>query len=305
MQRLHEDDLVGHVLEQEKWDVISFQAIAERDEEHMVKTPLGILKFQRKTGEPLHPERENLTTLAQLRQTMSEYNFQSQYQQAPIPLGGAMVKKEWLKFYEPGDQPAKFDLILQSWDTANKATELSDYSVCTTWGKKKNNFYLLNVLRRRMEYPDLKRAVREQARLYSANTVLIEDKASGTQLIQELQHEGLRGIRAYEQTMAGHDKIMRLHAQTAAIENGQVLLPREVHWLEDYIKELTGFPGSKYDDQVDSTSQALDWLQKPRLKSFFTAEISPDRLAAMQNSMQGPFSPHGIYGPPKKWPWDV
>lgn len=305
MQRLHEDDLVGHVLEQEKWEVISFPAIAEQDEEHMVKTPLGILKFQRKAGEPLHPERENLATLAVLCQTMGEYNFQSQYQQAPMPPGGGMVKKQWLKFYEPGEQPAKFDLILQSWDTANKVTELSDYSVCTTWGKKKNDFYLLNVFRRRMEFPDLKRAVREQANFYKATTVLIEDKASGTQLIQDLQHERLRGVKAYEPTAAGNDKVMRLNAQTYAIENGQVLLPREAHWLEEYIKELTGFPGSKYDDQVDSTSQALDWLQKPRIESFFTAEIPPDKLAAMQNAMREAFGPHGIYGPRKKWPWEM
>ena len=268
MQRLHEDDLVGHVLEQEGWEVVSFPAIAEQDEEHIVKTPLGICKFQRKTGDVLHPERENLKTLEHLRRTLGEYNFVSQYQQTPVPLGGAMVKTEWLKYYNPPEQPGSFDLILQSWDTANKVTELSDYSVCTTWGKKGNFFYLLNVFRRRMEYPDLKRAVREQAKLYSATTVLIEDKASGIQLIQELKQEGIRGMTAYEPT-AGSDKVMRLHAQTAAIENGQVLLPYEVHWLPDYVKELTSFPGGKHDDQVDSTAQALDWLQRPRPRGIF------------------------------------
>jgi phage terminase large subunit-like protein len=92
--------------------------------------------------------------------------------------------------------PVSFDRVVQSWDTANKATELSDFSVCTTWGLKGKNLYLLGVLRKRLEYPDLKRAVREQQSLFSARVVLIEDKASGTQLIQELIVDGCHGSRA-------------------------------------------------------------------------------------------------------------
>src|SRR5438552_19085968 len=82
--------------------------------------------------------------------------------------------------------PEIFDRVIQSWHTANKATELSDFGVCTTWGIKGKKLYLLSVFRRRLEYPDLKRAVREQHSLFQADVVLIEDKASGTQLIQEL-----------------------------------------------------------------------------------------------------------------------
>jgi phage terminase large subunit-like protein len=74
-----------------------------------------------------------------------------------------MVKLAWFKTCKVGDEPAKFDMVFQSWDTAVKATELSDYSVCSTWGKKENDLFLLHVLQRRMEYPELKRAVREQA----------------------------------------------------------------------------------------------------------------------------------------------
>jgi hypothetical protein len=86
--------------------------------------------------------------------------------------------------YGEKDRPESFERVVQSWDTANKATELSDFSVCTTWGVRGKNLYLLGLLRQRLEYPALKRAVREQQSLYHA-TVLIEDKASGTQLIQE------------------------------------------------------------------------------------------------------------------------
>src|SRR3984893_17760956 len=102
MQRLHQDDLVGHVLEQEKWEVLAFPAIAEEDEAHIIESPLGRRLFQRKVGDALHPERESAVTLAHIRQTVGEYVFASQYQQNPTPLGGAMVRRKWLRFYDPG-----------------------------------------------------------------------------------------------------------------------------------------------------------------------------------------------------------
>ncbi|HEV1992952.1 MAG TPA: phage terminase large subunit, partial [Candidatus Acidoferrum sp.] len=119
---------------------------------------------------------------------------------------------------------------------------------------------LLDVFRERLNYPDLRRAAKKLAERYDANTILIEDKASGTQLIQELQHEGMFGVTPYEPP-PGTDKIMRLHSQTAMFENGFVLLPRTAPWLPDYLHELTGFPGTKHDDQIDSTTQALDYLR--------------------------------------------
>jgi hypothetical protein len=118
MQRLHQDDLVGHVLEQEHWDVLSFPAIAEADETHVIESVLGNRLFSRRVGEVLHPERETLESLRNTRQTVGEYNFAAQYQQCPIPREGAMVKTAWLKFYEPGELP-RFTGITQSWDTAN------------------------------------------------------------------------------------------------------------------------------------------------------------------------------------------
>ncbi len=262
MQRLHQDDLVGHVLEQENWEVLSFPAIAEDDETHVIQNSFGKRYFNRPKGTVLHPERESITTLMNMRRTIGEYNFTSQYQQNPSPPGGAMVKSEWLKYYVPGEEPPEFEQIVQSWDTANKSTELSDFSVCTTWGIKNNTFYLLHVFRKRLNYPELKYTVKELASLYSASTVLIEDKASGTQLIQELVLENMHSVKGYEPS--GGDKIMRLHAQTATIENGCMLLPKAAPWLADYVRELTSFPGVKYDDQVDSTAQALAWLKVPQ-----------------------------------------
>jgi predicted phage terminase large subunit-like protein len=260
MQRLNEDDLVGHVLAQEHWDVVSFPAIAETGEVHEIETIWGPRCFRRRQGEALHPEREPLETLDRIRQTIGPYHFAGQYQQSPAPLGGGLVKTEWFKRYGEKDRPDRFDRIVQSWDTANKATELSDFSVCTTWGVKGKNLYLLGLFRRRLEYPALKRAVREQQRLFDANVVLIEDKASGTQLIQELIYEGCHGVTRYEPTC---EKIMRLHAQTAMIENGFVRIPETAPWLDEYLHEMTVFPKGKHDDQVDSTAQFLDWFKRP------------------------------------------
>ncbi|MGA7381224.1 MAG: terminase family protein [Terriglobales bacterium] len=189
MQRLHEDDLVGHVLSMEPWRVIRFPAIAEEDETYEIQKRYETQPFQRRAGEPLHLDREPLEVLGRIRETMGEYNFAGQYQQAPAPLGGGMVKEQWFKRYT--ELPSKFEQVFQSWDTANKPTELSDYSACTTWGVKEKHLYLIHVYRKRLGYPDLKRAVGEQAAAFKPNTILIEDRASGTQLIQELISEGV------------------------------------------------------------------------------------------------------------------
>ena len=162
MQRLHEDDLAGHVLQQGGWEVASFPAIAEEDETHVIESPIRRTQIVRRaTGEALNAEREPLKTLARIRATIGEYNFAAQYQQRPAPAGGGMVKAAWLQRFRLADPPA-FDRIVQSWDTANKPSELSDYSVCTTWGLKGSSFYLLNVLPKKLSYPELRRAVVEQ-----------------------------------------------------------------------------------------------------------------------------------------------
>ncbi len=275
MQRLHEDDLVGHVLEREGWEVLSFPAIADQDEHHAIETPYGRRRFVRRAGEALHPEREPLEVLAAIHATLGEYNFASQFQPAPAPLEGGLVKAAWFKTYAETELPERFDQVLQSWDTANKPSELADYSVCTTWGIKDKRIYLLHLFRKRLNYPDLKRALREQAEMHRATAVLIEDQASGTQLLQELVHDGLGIVKAVKPE---GDKVMRFNAQTATIENGFVYLPREAPWLADYLHEITTFPNAKYDDQADSTSQALAWINladpEPGIITYYRHEVA-------------------------------
>ncbi len=196
----------------------------------------------------MHDGRESLETLGRIRATIGETNFAGQYQQRPAPAGGGMVKAAWLRRYSRDQRPAEFDRIVQSWDSANKPSELADYSVCTTWGLKGSDFYLLNVLRKKLSFPELKRAVVEQNEFFRPQVILIEDMASGTQLIQELVAAGLSQVKGVKPE---GDKVMRLHAQTAKIENGFVHLPDDAHWLADYLAELTAFPASRHDDQVE------------------------------------------------------
>jgi predicted phage terminase large subunit-like protein len=240
--------------------VISFPAIAEHDETHVIQTPYGTRLFQRRAGEPLHPDREPLEVLNRIRETVGEYNFAGQYQQTPAPLGGGLVKAAWFKTYTSAELPSTFELIFQSWDTANKPGELNDFSVCTTWGVKDKHLYLVDVYRKRVDYPELKRAVREQAAKHNPKTILVEDRASGTQLIQELASEGVHEIKRYDPTM---DKVTRMNTVTSTIENGRVHIPEKAPWLGEYLHELTIFPNGKFDDQADSTSQALDWYKQP------------------------------------------
>jgi predicted phage terminase large subunit-like protein len=258
MQRLHQDDLVGHVLELEDWEVVSFPAIAEEDEVFLLESPLGRRHYHRKTGDVLDPHRESQATLAALRQSMGPYAFASQYQQNPVPIGGNLIQKDWLRFYS--QKPEHFSLTILSLDTASKAKEINDYSVGTVWGYQSGSFYLLDVLRKRLIYPDLKRAVVQMAQEHQVDKIVIEDKSSGIQLLQDLQAEGLCGLVPYA-PLPGSDKTMRLLAQTTVFEAGKVFLPAEAPWFEAYIQELTGFPGTKFDDQVDSTTQALDYLR--------------------------------------------
>jgi predicted phage terminase large subunit-like protein len=259
MQRLHMDDLVGHVQQQSSWRVLSFPAIATEDEIFPYKTILGARRYSRRVGNLLQPEREPLETLERIRRESGEYNFSAQYQQQPIPVEGAIVKRSWLRYYGPEERPREFSRIIQSWDTANKAGELNDYSVCTTWGVWDKKFHLLHVYRGRLDFPELKRKVKELAERFDPTLILVEDKASGTQLIQELKRDAVFNVRPHS-PRPGNDKVMRLYDQTAAFENERVWFPKEAPWLAEYLKELMAFPGGKHDDQVDSTTQALEEL---------------------------------------------
>ena len=261
MQRLHEDDLIGHVLEQEGWTYVKIPALAENPEEILI-SPACIKPYKavRQPGDALHPARETAEQLHLLKTTvMGGYAFAAQYQQEPTPLGGGMIKKEWFRIYTslPPEPPIRKVI---SWDTASKAEEIHDFSVATVWYEYKHGYYLIDVIRRRLEFPDLRKEIIHLAMKYQPHAVLIEDKGSGINFIQELSRESRYPIIG---VIPEGDKIMRAMAQTPHMEAGRVYIPANAAWLVDFENELMKFPNGKHDDQVDSISQALQWMSAP------------------------------------------
>ena len=298
MQRLHIDDLCGYLLarDPEAWTVLSLPAIAEVDECIAFDTPRGPRTWIRNVGEALHPDRDLAVVWEGIRKSVGEPVFNAQYQQNPHLPGGGLLDKAWLNFYHPHQLPPNFDHIVQSWDVANKANKRSDYSVCTTWGIKNTLMYLLDVYRDKIEYPELEGKVVELHRRHKATVLLIEDAGSGTVLQQVLTLEGLKPIPIKPQK----DKLTRFHAHFGEIKSGQVLFPTHAIWLSDYVDEITRFPGTRKDDQVDSTSQALDWRSEycSRPRGCFEADFGRDsaldhdeiaQALAEQNRRRGGF----------------
>ena len=257
MQRVHVDDLVGHVLEKDAgWVHLDLPAIADAPQD----VPIGPgIVYRRQVGDVLHPEREPKEILDRIKADMGSAVFSAQYQQRPVPVEGNLVKWTWFRFYPCPPAHDNDGRVIQSWDTASKAGELNDYSVCTTWLMKGDDYYLLDVLRERLEYPLLKKRVIELAHRHAAHSVLIEDKGSGTQLVQDLRYEktGVRPIPMTPDT----DKETRMSNQSAHIEAGQVFLPESAPWLDEFKAEIMAFPNGRFDDQVDSLSQFLRWAE--------------------------------------------
>jgi predicted phage terminase large subunit-like protein len=251
MQRVHLDDLTGYLLGQsDEWELLSLPAIAYADE----TIPIGLHQsYSRKAGEALSV-REPLATLEAIKLEIGGDAFSAQYQQTPVPPGGMMIKREWIQRYSDLPPRSEQRYILQSWDTASKGGPDNDWSVCTTWiVAKGQRWYLADVARFRADYPTLKAEVIRAAKRWKPRKVLVEDKGTGTSLVQELKRH-IPGIIAVEPE---GDKISRMAVASAKIEAGQVFLPKKVAWLADLEAELFAFPGSRHDDQCDSISQAL------------------------------------------------
>jgi len=171
----------------------------------------------------------------------------------------------WLPGYGRLPKRRPQDRVAQSWDTGTKSGPTNDYSVCTTWLIHGKDYYLLDVYRDRLDYPDLKRAVQSLAAKYKPNIVLIEDAGTGTSLIQQFRRE--RTIRPIG-IRPDRDKITRLASQTHVIEAGRVRLPQYAPWLDVFINEILAFPGGRKDDQVDSLSQFLIWAERNQARQW-------------------------------------
>jgi predicted phage terminase large subunit-like protein len=256
-QRVHEGDLAGYLLEQGDWEHLDLQAIAE----HPVRIELGRgREVIRSEGHLLHPERLSKSLLEQRKKELGSYVFAAQYQQRPAPLGGGIVKWKWFHKYEIVPAQIPGDRIIQSWDTASKAEEANDYSVCTTWLVRGTTAWLLDVYRAKLEFPDLRRKIIALAQTWKTKLVLIEEAGSGIQLIQNLRYG--RGFRV-KGIIPKEDKPTRLLSVSHLIEGGSISVPADAPWLATFQREVSLFPNGNNDDQVDSLSQFLKWLSVP------------------------------------------
>jgi predicted phage terminase large subunit-like protein len=281
MTRWHFDDLAGFLLEEmqhEGWAVLKMPAIADGHDD-----PIG-----RQSGEALWPTEYGVERLRQIKTTIGTREWNAQYQQIPMPDEGSMINIKWFKRYPwkdwlpwhlalqmgatpPKELPFGIRSIVMSWDTAYKEAQINDPSALTIWGVNKNHEYrLLGTINERMNYPKLKKRIIKTWQNYSQCNLpgpiplLIEDKASGQSLIHELRRfTGIPVIAINPDA----NKQTRMSAVTPLIESGRVFLPDgNLDWVMDYESQLARFPLWKWDDLVDSTSQFLGWIYKPRYK---------------------------------------
>lgn len=247
--RWHEDDLAGWQLREfahERWQVLSLPAIND-------------------AGEALWPSDYPIERLMQIKRTVGTRDWSALYQQRPVPQEGGIWKLPWFRRYGAPPAAPEAYMVVQSWDTAYKAQQINDPSVCTTWLVGVHGYYLLHVWRGHADYPTLRRTAINLALQWQPGAILIEDKASGQSLIQELREVGadqtgglILSVIAIEPDA---DKISRANAVSPLIESQRVYLPEQADWLIDYEAEIGSFPLASHDDQVDSTSQALRWMR--------------------------------------------
>jgi len=297
MQRCHQQDLSGHVLEQGGWEHLclpaEFEAVSRT-------TSIGWSDPRTEPGELLWPERFGPKEIADLKVSMGSYAAAGQLQQRPSPSGGGIIKRHWFRYWQlPGanlppvmvkwpdgtlaavravDLPRNMPEQVQSWDCAFKDQETSDYVVGQAWGRLGSLYFLGDQIRGRMNFPATMNAVRDlSARFPGTLAKLIEDKANGSAVIQMLCVE-IPGILPVNPEGG---KIARAAAVSPLVEAGNVYLPHPLYapWVNDFIEECAAFPNGAHDDQVDAMTQALlRWNMVPPQEVIYYHEpyqISP------------------------------
>lgn len=260
--RWHESDISGWLLSQEGqdeesecWHIVNLEAIKE-EKPPKVPSTCTLEPDWRQPGEALCPERYPLKRLLRICKRIGAFFWNALFQQHPAPLEGNHFKRSWWKYYKVA--PDDFDLIIQSWDCTFKETKKSDFVVGQVWGKRGSQFYLLDQVRDRMDINATIAAIRAMSLKWpQASAKLIEDKANGTAVISLLERE-IPGLIAIEPEGG---KLVRAVAIAPYIEAGNVFLPENAPWVGDYVSEFSTFPNGANDDQVDGTSQGINWLQ--------------------------------------------
>jgi len=264
MTRWSKRDLTGQILKNsskdgtDDWEVIEFPAILP-------------------SGTPLWPGFWKKEELESIKAEIPVAKWEAQYQQNPTSEEGALIKREYWKIWE-SERPPSCQYIIQSWDTAFETSNRADYSACTTWGVFERedrhgnmvpNIILLDALKIRLEFPDLKRKAIEMYREWNPDTTIIEKRAAGAPLVYELRKAG---VPVSEYTpYKGQDKIARVNSITDLFASGMVWRP-ETRWAEEVMEEMAEFPHGEHDDLTDSASQALMRFRKGGFISIETDE---------------------------------
>lgn len=252
MQRLHPEDLSGFLLEKGGWFHLNLPVYFEEE------TKIEVGKFSKtiKKGEYLFEVREGYGEIERIKLFMGSYIFNAQYQQKPMVNDGGLFRKEWIKYYS---KSPVFENFYLSFDTALKSGINNDPTVCSVWGEYQGNYYLMEIIRKWWEYPELKKEAIKLIEKYKPQAILIEDKASGQSLIQDLKKEIKFNIIPVK---VKKDKITRFASVTPFFESERIFIFENNSWQFDFEYELLSFPNSKHDDQVDSISQFLNWVRE-------------------------------------------
>lgn len=259
MQRLHEKDLTGHLIEQGNWEHLSLPMIATK--KTFIQLPISGEIIKREEGDLLHPERDGPEEVEQKKRQLGSAGFQSQMQQDPQPQAGGFFKRQWWKFYSelPKQRKRRCFFI----DCAEEPGVTNDYTVIAVWDETDSGFYVVSVWRNKVAFPQLERAVKLLNAQYEPDAIYIEKKSAGTQLIQNLRATTTLPVLKYDPK--GRSKAVRASGAQPTVEAGNVNLPSSADWVEIFISEHEKFPTGENDDQVDTTSMAVEILKmKPQ-----------------------------------------
>jgi predicted phage terminase large subunit-like protein len=271
MQRLHEQDTTGMLLEMGGWEHLCLPAEAEQ--RTVITFPVSLREIVREQGDLLFPDREGPKELAQRKIELGSYGYAGQYQQRPSPEEGGMIKKAWFRYWGYHNLPNSFDEMIQSWDTA-MTKDSGDSTSGGIWARKGANVYLLARFKGQWDTPTVIGKMKKATEMFpEALAKLVEKKANGAAIIDLLRDE-LAGIIPVEPRGS---KEARVNAVSPMFEAGNVYVPDPTiePWVNEYIAELCGFPNMAHDDDVDMTTQALDRL-RPAATSAAKEEESKD-----------------------------
>ena len=276
--RWHLDDLTGRVVRDmaqnelaDKYEVVEFPAILE----------ITNAETEKVTEKPLWPEFFDLAALHRTKASMPLFQWNSQYQQKPTAEEAAIVKREWWKIWEPEDPP-KCEYIIMTLDAAAEKNNRADYTALTTWGvffNEEENCYgiiLLNAIKKRVEFPELKELAWEQYNEWEPDAFIVEKKSSGTPLYQEMRRSGLM-VQEYTPHRGSGDKTARLNSVADIVRSGLVWVP-QTRWAEELVEEVAGFPFMSNDDLVDTTIMALMRFRQGGFISLPTDEAESEPL---------------------------